>query len=110
MNRRDTVIHVKMDRTETQARISIYGHAMQAPYGNDIVCAGISTLFTGVANYLSHATADLHPNESIVTAVDLDAGDERLLSMFRETVAEIAMAYPNNVELWTWSDGDGRQE
>ena len=38
-------------------RIVISGHALYAEYGQDVVCAGISTVVTGICNALEELTS-----------------------------------------------------
>lgn len=104
--RRDTVIQVQITKTRNKlssisstVEISVRGHAMSAPYGQDIVCAAVSVLFTAVANHLSSPVVDFIGDESLISADDVNPADKRLLTMFEDTVKEIAEQYPDNVHL-----------
>ncbi len=45
--------HVKIIKKQNMTtHIEVKGHALSAQYGKDIVCAGISTVITGICNAL----------------------------------------------------------
>lgn len=94
----------KLSVISSTVEISVRGHAMSAPYGQDIVCAAISVLFTAVANHLSNPAVDFIDDESIISADDVDPANKRLLTMFEDTVKEIAEQYPDNVRLLVQGD------
>lgn len=56
-------------------RLQVSGHSMQAPYGEDIVCAAVSALTVNTANSLE-ALAGLGPQQMQVRIQD---GDARIL-------------------------------
>ena len=61
---------IRYTEKEDRVRVSIHGHALYSP-GNDIVCAGISTITFQLLNYL----AVIEENDCISDlAVDIDDG------------------------------------
>lgn len=82
------------------------GHAGYAEQGNDdIVCAGVSTLFYTLANYLEFIGADeLEANDEDTFSIDCKGffHDEKVHSAFQMTVFGLSLLeerYPDNVSV-----------
>lgn len=93
------MIQVTINKTKTRPSIKITGHAKSGPYGHDIVCAGISMLYTQLAMSLSDA--DVQDNDDITTVHvnSIGPGDERLLAVFEDLAKQSAEQYPDNVKV-----------
>lgn len=83
--------------------IEITGHAMNAPYGHDIVCAAVSVLYSAVANHITSSRVDDLDGKVTMVINSLDAGNQRLIETFTDTIQELSLQYPDNVQL---IDGD----
>ncbi|GAX04560.1 hypothetical protein IWT140_02202 [Secundilactobacillus pentosiphilus] len=93
------MIQVKVNQLTMPNKISITGHAQSGPYGQDIVCAAVSTLYSQLNEYLSDAEIADDGNHVYINVRTLDEGDKRLLTAFTGTVEQLAMQYPKNVTL-----------
>ncbi|MGC4020245.1 MAG: ribosomal-processing cysteine protease Prp [Muricomes sp.] len=84
--------------------IRVLGHAGYAPSGQDIVCAGITTLTQTLAASLDNLTEDsseytLAPGIFILKTKDLSAKAKLLVDSFFIGVCGIADAYPDYVRI-----------
>ena len=73
------------------------GHAGFAPFGEDIVCAGVSALLETLALY-----ADCREDGDVF---ELSGGDARYYDFVAEGILQISEIYPENVII-TYGDGD----
>ena len=62
------MILVNYDRTGNRHRLSVKGHAGYSDHGDDIVCAGVSSISFALVGYLHHAGCDIEE-------VRTDSGD-----------------------------------
>lgn len=79
------------------AVITFTGHAMSGPYGHDLVCAAVSTLYSQLTDYLSSVSVQDDGDKAVVKTGLLDAGDKRLLEAFTGTAQQLATEYPKNI-------------
>lgn len=86
--------------------LSVKGHAGAGEYGEDIVCAGISSLAQSVLLSLEkylHRAIDYRISESGCLEISLqEPADELTEAVFSVAILgfeEIAKAYPHNVQL-----------
>lgn len=101
---------IKYSEHDDRVRISVHGHAMYNP-GNDVVCAGISTITFQLLNYLS-----VIEENGCVTDVVYDMADGHVIVTFRVPPHErvgwdtawkvisigyenLAESYPENVKI-----------
>lgn len=83
--------------------ISIQGHADFDQYGNDIVCAGVSSIIFGIMNAMDNL---LSPNEFNITIeknyIELNARSQKAseyLSICELQLQTIADSYRKNVKI-----------
>lgn len=78
--------------------IEITGHALEAPYGHDIVCAGVSVLYDMLANHAINSTVtDIDGRVTMV--VSAVASNITLVQAFTDTIERLSEQYPDNVQL-----------
>lgn len=87
-----------------QDEIRVLGHARYAPSGQDIVCAGVTTLSQTLVASLDSLTEDnpdytIAPGVFILETKDLSAKAKLLVDSFFIGVCKIADAYPDNVRI-----------
>lgn len=85
-------------------KIKITGHAGYAPIGQDIVCAGISTLVQNLIESIETLTSDQikyvsQPGLVEIKHGDLSADAKLLIDSFFVGVGLIAETYPDNVRI-----------
>lgn len=91
-------IQIKKDQ------ISVTGHARAGPPGQDIVCAGVSTLCLTLAKSIKDLTPD-HPDidmgsgNFIMSIKDLSEKSRTLVDSFFIGICGIADAYPEYVRI-----------
>lgn len=90
--------------TRQHGEIIIEGHAGYAPHGQDIVCAGVSTLTQGFIEAVEQLTTDklkthITAGKAIIRYKELSKDAQLLLSSFFIGLKMIANEYPNNVKL-----------
>ena len=90
--------------TRHDGRISIYGHAGFAPHGQDIVCAGVSTLAQTLIASIENLTYDKIEYEATPGMVDIKHGNlseksKTLIDSFFVGCELIAATYPNHVRV-----------
>lgn len=83
---------------------TVKGHAGYAPIGQDIVCAGISTLVQTLIESIETLTADKikyvsQPGLVEIKHGDLSADTKLLIDSFFVGVGLIAETYPDNVRI-----------
>lgn len=86
-------------------RVVISGHALYAEYGRDVVCAGISTVVTGICNALeeltSYDTSQVILREGYCDIPQL-TDDEKVqwtIDVLMVELKTVEMSYPNHIEI-----------
>lgn len=84
--------------------ISVKGHANYAPYGQDIVCAAVSTLVQVLVISISEKTTDEIKYDMQPGAVEIKYGNlskeaQLLVDSFFIGIRMIAHEYPDNVQI-----------
>ena len=90
--------------TRSSSGITMDGHAGYAPRGQDIVCAGISTLVQTLIQSFEDLCTDeisyhLQPGRVEIKHGDLSAKAQVLVNSFFIGVYMIAERYPNHVKV-----------
>lgn len=90
--------------TRHDGRISIQGHAGYAPHGQDIVCAGVSTLAQTLIASIENLTNDkieyeATPGMMEIRYRNLSGRSKTLIDSFFVGCDLIAAAYPNHVRV-----------
>ncbi|HIW72639.1 MAG TPA: ribosomal-processing cysteine protease Prp [Candidatus Levilactobacillus faecigallinarum] len=92
------MIKVTMANLSTNSvEITIEGHALEAPFGHDIVCAAVSTLFSQLQVSLVKQQTNDDGNAAKLQATLLDNGDFRMVNSFEIMIKQLAKQYPKNV-------------
>ena len=77
---------------------SVKGHANYAPNGQDIVCAGVSALYTAVTNVLiEQHDAALDGDDTVQLGSINDS--QYIVAVLHMNLVEIAKEYPDYVEI-----------
>lgn len=84
--------------------ITVSGHAGYAPRGQDIVCAGISTLTQSLVKSIEDLTEDrieyvVSPGRADIHYGNLSEKSRTLVDSFFIGVSQIADEYPENVRM-----------
>lgn len=95
--------------TKHKNTITITGHAGYAPPGQDIVCAGISSLFLCLIYSACELTADritfdAEPGDSWFKYKSLSEGLDLLIRSFFIGVKNISDVYPECVEVFEYNE------
>lgn len=88
--------------------ITITGHAMVAPYGQDIVCAAVSVLYEQLKLFLPNPLVTDDGKVVKMHVIVFASGDKRAIQTFQTMIAQLSKQYPDNVRLKLVSV-DGRQ-
>lgn len=99
------MIQIKIKKSDSRSLIEIQGHANYADYGNDIVCAAISTAAIMTANLieklnLSYNIVDFVCEEGYFL-LDIKIGDNTAMAVFENleyTVDELQKQYPKYIK------------
>ncbi len=101
-----TRVEVRLGQGKLIKKITVKGHAGYAEYGNDIVCAGISTLLmTGalaVRELIGIEILEECCDGKLVLEVPTDIVDDRLQVILQTVVIglrDIESGYPKNIEI-----------
>ena len=85
--------------------IEIKGHAFSAKYGRDLVCAGISTVTTGICNALAELSIydenQITIEEGLIIIPNL-ISDEKIQLICEVLIVQLEMikqSYPNYIEI-----------
>jgi uncharacterized protein len=95
-------IYQKQDHVD---KIIIKGHALSGEYGHDVVCAGISTVVTGICNALEelsdYATEMITFNEGYVEIPNLndDAKIQLIIDVLIVQLKTIEHIYSDYIEI-----------
>lgn len=90
--------------TVTKTSISVYGHARAAPVGQDIVCAGASTLAQTLIRSIEDLTEDtisysISPGMVDIEFEELSGASRTLVDSFFIGMCMLADAYPDYVRI-----------
>ena len=80
------------------------GHANYAPHGQDIVCAAVSAVITGLLNEMErYSTIKYHAKSGDVELEILNPSAETdiLMEFVQHTLEDVEREYPNNVKIVT---------
>jgi len=79
--------------------ITITGHAMSAPYGQDIVCAAVSVLYEQLKLFLPNPQVKDDGEIVKMYAVVFTSGDKKAVRIFQTMIEQLSSQYPDNVKL-----------
>ena len=84
--------------------ITVSGHAGFAPHGQDVVCAGVSTLVQNLVFSILEITTDeiqydMQPGSVVIKYGDLSANAQLLVDSFFIGIRMIADEYPSYVQI-----------
>lgn len=85
-------------RSDKFVSYSVSGHANYAPHGQDIICAGVSALYTAVTNTLldkHDATIDKHETIQIGKVKE----SQYIVEMLYKNLVQISGQYPDNLSV-----------
>lgn len=103
------MIRVNYERSGNRHRLSVKGHAGYSDHGNDIVCAGVSSLSYALLGYLHHAGCDIAEAKADSGDLQIDcAGDGLIAGAFDMAMVgylQISKKYPQHVEVYIASTG-----
>ena len=92
------MIKVKMKKSKNKVIFQASGHAMQAPKGQDIVCAAFSTLWQHTA-YNCGGVEEYQDGRIDRLTIPLGAENNiALCRAFHRSVEVLATQYPDNLE------------
>lgn len=87
------------------SNIEIKGHALSSEYGKDVVCAGISTVITGICNSLEELT-DYNVNQItiksghvIIPNINKDEKIQLICEVMIVQLKMIEQSYPKYIEI-----------
>lgn len=90
--------------SKTDEGITLRGHANYAPHGQDVVCAGVSTLVQTLIQSIEELTQDkiqysMSPGRVDINYRDLSERAQLLVNSFFVGAFMIASEYPDNVHI-----------
>ena len=93
-----------IDVTVRKDRLTVSGHAMYAPHGQDIVCAGVSSLVRTLIHSIEDLTGDEIEYEVSPGWVDIQHGNlsekaKTLVDSFFIGICMIANEFPDYVRI-----------
>jgi uncharacterized protein len=100
------MITIEVKRHEHTFVLDIQGHALFAPKGEDIVCAGVSTASIMTANLfeqVTQTTSILHEGQLTITVHHLKEEHYYIYDVFKKAIDDIIAAYPSHV-IWKESE------
>lgn len=101
------MINVVVSHQGQTLMLDIKGHALFAPKGNDIVCAGVSTASIMTANLfeqVTQTTTILNEGQLTITVHDYKETHHYIYQVFKKAIDDIIRAYPSHV-IWKESEG-----
>lgn len=101
------MIHIQVIRQGQRLILDIKGHALFAPKGEDIVCAGVSTASIMTANLfeqVTQTTSTLSEGQLTITIHDFKEAHHYIYHVFKKAIEDIITAYPSHV-IWKESEG-----
>lgn len=97
------MIHVTIRRKNNRIYVfKVTGHALSAPYGEDLVCAGVSAIVTGAANAFATQGVRIHLQEG---RADFQVDDltndshQHILEIMKIQIQTILESYPKNIQI-----------
>lgn len=99
------MVNVKVLKKEDLIKsLSISGHANAGDYGNDLVCAGVSSISIGLANALDKLTQNLctiNIDENLVSieVLDSDVSIQMILQTGIIQLQTIEEQFPKNIKI-----------
>ncbi|MGB0345571.1 MAG: ribosomal-processing cysteine protease Prp, partial [Acholeplasmataceae bacterium] len=96
------MITILVKRQNQSLILDIQGHALFAPKGDDIVCAGVSTASIMTANLFGQVTpttSHLSDGRLTVTVHTFLSSHQYILDVFKKAMDDIAASYPGYVIL-----------
>lgn len=82
--------------------MKVTGHANSAPYGEDLVCAGVSAIMTGGINALHRQTVKIKNTEGLSELQVTDVKDHHNQAVYQVIYTQlktIAEAYPKFIRI-----------
>ena len=101
------MITIQIKRQNQSLILDIQGHALFAPKGEDIVCAGVSTASIMTANLfeqMTQTTSILNEGQLTITVHDFKEVHHYIYHVFKKAIEDIISAYPSHV-IWKESEG-----
>lgn len=94
------MIDVKIEKHKRLLTLSALGHASYAPYGSDIVCAGVSSIIMGLCSSLDGRRTEIHisSGKAIIRA-RYSRKAEYFFRFAEKAIGLIAAEYPMHVRL-----------
>jgi uncharacterized protein YsxB (DUF464 family) len=103
------VIRVNYLREGSRHRLSVTGHAGYATHGNDIVCAGVSSISYALLGYLHNIECEIAQASTESGDMMLDVRGDRMtdgaFDMALVGYLQIAKKYPQHVDVYIASPG-----
>jgi uncharacterized protein YsxB (DUF464 family) len=102
------MIDIYLTQKNIRYGIKAVGHADYAPKGQDIVCAGVSTLIQAYGNYIELLAkfdkvrvveVKLDDGDINVDAVDIKHNIKHMYRMVIEGLCDLATMYPENIKM-----------
>ena len=100
------MITISVKRQNQSLILDIHGHALFAPKGDDIVCAGVSTASIMAANLFEQVTpttSHLTDGRLTVTVHTFSSSHQYILDVFKKAIDDINASYPGYV-IWEESE------
>ena len=95
------MINIKIEKK----RIEVVGHANQAKYGSDVVCASVSTAVTmtinqiELFNLLEKISYELKPGYSLLTVIEDDEIISKIINNLVFTLKNLELQYPKYLKI-----------
>lgn len=94
------MIDIKITRSNNTLTFSAIGHADYAPYGADIVCAGVSSLVLGLSSALgkNYSHSEISNGRAVIRTRDTREA-RCYFKLVQKALELICTAYPENVRM-----------
>ena len=95
---------IKFKVDEKKQTLLVNGHAESGPFGQDIVCAGVSVLFQSHLNLLEFLKKTQHIEYKLTSALfnfRVLAADDLVAAVFQNlvyTLRDLSRQYPKNIK------------
>ena len=102
------MIDIYLTEKNIRYGIKAVGHADYAPKGQDIVCAGVSTLIQAYGNYIEQLAEydkvrpleiKLDDGDIFVDALDIKHNIKHMYRMVMSGLCDLAAMYPENIKM-----------
>jgi len=99
------MIRIVISKTDNLiSSITFFGHAMFAPHGKDIVCAGVSSILTTTVNGILRINDDAISHEQNTDEFKLfihcyDDVTNKLIENMIDLLKSLEINYPKNIKL-----------